>query len=833
MLDPRDSRLWQTATQLGLVDPERLEACWEAIPPEKRTRDAIDRRLARQAVHAGLLTLWQAQQILAGRQNGLRIGRYVLLDQIGHGGMGRVYLARDTRLGRQVAIKVLSRERSQSARALARFRREARVGAQLQHENLIRVYDEGEYGGMPYLVMEYIEGRSVAQLIAEHGPLNYRTAADLARQVALGLEHLHQKGLLHRDVNPANILVNRDGTAKLTDLGLAIDLGDTEDVVTRDGATVGTFDYISPEQARNPRQIDSRSDIYSLGCTLYQMIAGRVPFPAQSLPEKLFAHQTAQPEPLTSVAPGTPEGLDAVVRKMMAKSPDQRYARPLDAARALEPFAVGAHVAPSSVAPASRSLWESVAPGGAADPGGSRLGPELDPAAAGAGTALATPPGSATPTGSGTNDPLEFFRIDLGDEPLSSGSALGSPRSRTTDRPGIAPRLRWPPILVAAGLALGVIAAMSRGCESNQPKPSGTERREAAAQTRPVERPRAPISVVYRDGERVPVETLTEAILRAANRPAEVVLGNEEPLELEISRSLPVNGRVLVRADEGTRPAIRLRFGAAVPFFVVDPRSSIEIEGIDLIVDLRPGDPAPRAVFEIGGRIRLNRCALVTTASTPALAAVSFSGATASLRGCWIEGFRPAVHATLFPGANLHVEQSLVHAGLGNLDQAGWVLELAAGSSRLRGDRRVELDHVTALGLGLAGLDQVAAATPIRFDVSKCVVRSRTLLRWGGSEPFPDGIVWTGRGNLYDLSADHWVVLDTQAATSASNSPEDLDGWSRGPIAETESAAVPLRFAVDPPGAGRTPLDYSLPSIAPPQPGIEPSQVATPPLSWQ
>src|SRR5579864_1756427 len=249
VVEPQASRFWHSALKSGLIDTAALESCWNAIPLQKRTPDAMDRRLARQAVLSGRLTLWQAQQILGGRSQGFQIDKYLLIDRIGHGGMGRVYLAKDTRLNRRVALKVLSPERMNNPRALARFQREAKVGAQLQHENLVRIYDEGECNGIRYLVMEYIEGKNVGQLIKEHGPMPPATAARLARQVAQGLEHAHQKGLIHRDVNPWNILITRDGTAKLTDLGLAIDLADEEDAVTRDGATVGTFDYISPEQA--------------------------------------------------------------------------------------------------------------------------------------------------------------------------------------------------------------------------------------------------------------------------------------------------------------------------------------------------------------------------------------------------------------------------------------------------------------------------------------------------------------------------------------------------------------------------------------------------------
>ena len=376
-IDPSTSRFWQDAQRCGLAVEADLRACWDAIPAEKRTGDAVDRRLARQAVQAEVLTLWQAQQVLAGRGAALNLGKYRLLDVIGQGGMGRVYLGWDTRLKRKVAIKILSRERMSSPRALARFEREAKVGAQLQHDNLVRIYDEGEERGLRYLVMEYIEGRNVGQVIAERGRLPAATAASIARQVCIGLEHARQKGLIHRDINPQNILVTRDGTAKLADLGLAIDLHDPDDVVTRDGATVGTFDYISPEQARHPRSVDTRSDLYSLGCTLYHMLAGRVPFATASLPEKLYAHQLNHAEPLANLVPGVPPGLAQIVDRLMAKAPGDRYGGPIEVAEALEPYALNAGsisaVLDSPLAPA-----EPEGPSEAEAASGDRPGPASD-----------------------------------------------------------------------------------------------------------------------------------------------------------------------------------------------------------------------------------------------------------------------------------------------------------------------------------------------------------------------------------------------------------------------------------------------------------------------
>ena len=332
------SRFWMAAQQSGLLDVQSLTACWDAIPLEKRDAvEHLDRRLARQAVQQRFLTLWQAQQLMAGRTSGFHVDRYLLLELIGQGGMGRVYLARDSRLNRLVAIKILAPERMNNSRAVDRFKREARVGAQLQHENLVRIYDFGQANGRFFLVMEYIEGKTIGALITARGPMPVPTAARLTWQIAQGLEHAHRKGLIHRDVNPYNVLVTHEGSAKLADLGLAIDLAEAERV-TREGAMIGTFDYVAPEQARYSHAADIRSDIYSLGCTLYHMVAGEVPFPSPSLPEKLFAHQALEPTPLNQLIPHIAADFVAVVQRMMRKLPDERYATPLRVAHALEPF---------------------------------------------------------------------------------------------------------------------------------------------------------------------------------------------------------------------------------------------------------------------------------------------------------------------------------------------------------------------------------------------------------------------------------------------------------------------------------------------------------------
>ncbi len=308
MLDPRASNFWQAAIRSGLMDDEQLAACWDAIEPAKRDApEQIERRLARKAVQLKRLTLWQAQQLLAGRSSGYLVDRYRLLDLLGQGGMGRVYLARDTRLDRLVALKILAADRLSNPRALTRFQREARMGAQLLHENLVRIYDFGEANGRYFLVMEYIEGKTIGTLVAERGPVPPATAARLARQVALGLEHAHRKGLIHRDVNPFNILVTHDGTAKLADMGLAIAL-DEEERVTRDGATVGTFDYVAPEQAKDSRAADTRSDIYSLGVRYTICVVVESPSPGPACPRSCWGTRRSSRLRSPGWCPVSPKG---------------------------------------------------------------------------------------------------------------------------------------------------------------------------------------------------------------------------------------------------------------------------------------------------------------------------------------------------------------------------------------------------------------------------------------------------------------------------------------------------------------------------------------------
>jgi WD40 repeat protein/tRNA A-37 threonylcarbamoyl transferase component Bud32 len=326
----------------GALDADALDAC------VARLRDANGLpanpvKAARALVRDGVMTRFQAEQFLRGRWRGLVIsGKYVLLGPLGSGGMGHVYLCEHKVMRRRVAIKVLPDSQAEGPATLERFRREARAVAALDHPNIVRAYDIDHDDKMHFLVMEYVDGCSLEELVQKEGALEVGRACEYAHQAALGLQHAHEAGLIHRDVKPANLLVDRQGVVKILDLGLARFFHDGADNLTRqqDPHTIlGTADYLSPEQALDSHDVDIRSDIYSLGLTLYFLLKGKSPFDdGKSVAQKLLCHQTRVLDPLTAVRPEVPEGLAAVVAKMSAKDADERYQEPAEVAEALAPW---------------------------------------------------------------------------------------------------------------------------------------------------------------------------------------------------------------------------------------------------------------------------------------------------------------------------------------------------------------------------------------------------------------------------------------------------------------------------------------------------------------
>lgn len=304
-----------------VVNPERRGVAVSEEPPPAGPRSSVWQRLFPSESDSGHRVL--------GDLSGIELDHFTLEDRIGVGGMGTVFLANDRRLKRYVALKVLSPAFARDPAAVQRFQNEARAAARLDHDNIARVYYYGEDQGLNFIAYEFVTGTNIRDLIRQRGRLDPAEAVNYTLQVAAALNHTAAAGVVHRDIKPSNIIITPAGKAKLVDLGLARKESVDESAdLTMAGTTLGTFDYISPEQARDPRNVDVRSDIYSLGCTLYHMLAGEPPYPEGTVLQKLLDHQASDPPDPARKNRRVPPALSAIVRRMMASDPDRRYANP-------------------------------------------------------------------------------------------------------------------------------------------------------------------------------------------------------------------------------------------------------------------------------------------------------------------------------------------------------------------------------------------------------------------------------------------------------------------------------------------------------------------------
>lgn len=296
--------------------------------------------LAQQMVRDGMLTTLQAGLLLHGKwKNFFIAGKYKLLEHLGTGGMGSVYLCEHVMMHRRVALKVLPIDRVHDQVTLERFYREARAVAALDHRNIVRAYDLDREGDMHFLVLEYVDGSSLQHIVEKFGPMPIARAVNCIRQAADGLQHAHDAGLVHRDVKPGNLLLDRMGSVKILDLGLARFFDDEIGQITKRqemNTVLGTADYVAPEQALDSATVDIRADLYSLGVSFFYLLTGRSPYKDGSVSQKLMWHQMSKPMAATELRPDVPRKLSAVIEKLMEKDPALRFQTPEELFMALE-----------------------------------------------------------------------------------------------------------------------------------------------------------------------------------------------------------------------------------------------------------------------------------------------------------------------------------------------------------------------------------------------------------------------------------------------------------------------------------------------------------------
>jgi serine/threonine protein kinase len=350
----------KTVLRSGLLNREQLQSALRAVP--KQFRDD-PQELAGQLVKLGKLSQFQVKKLFERAIVGLMLGPYQLRAPIGKGGMGAVFLARDTRSGVDLAVKVLPPKKArEEERYLTRFQREMELSRKVRHPHVALTFDVGVSQGVYYIAMEYIPGDSLHRVVKRDGPLSVARSAQLFTEVCAGLEHAHSQGLVHRDLKPSNIMVTPNNHAKILDLGLALmegEVAEDVEVIGGQGYVVGSMDYIAPEQTEDATGVDARADIYSMGCSIYFVLTGRPPFPGGKNRDKINRHRHEEPEPLKRFNPAVPEGFAALIRKMMAKDPAKRFPSAFAAREELLAWAVGEPVLPLDQ-PSDKSYQDAV-----------------------------------------------------------------------------------------------------------------------------------------------------------------------------------------------------------------------------------------------------------------------------------------------------------------------------------------------------------------------------------------------------------------------------------------------------------------------------------------
>lgn len=362
-----------TLERSGILSETGLQEVRDCLADDTQLKDPS--ALAGRLVEQGRLTEFQARRLLVGKTKGLVFGRYVLLDPLGIGSMGRVFKARHQLMDRVVALKVVLPICASSNHSVSRFFREMRIVGILDHPNVVRAFDADQHDGSPYIVMEYLEGEDLEKVLRRRGMLPPQELIDWMIQVAWGLAHAHEKGVVHRDIKPTNLFLANTGVVKVLDLGLGAFVGVSNDVVsafdTDEGFVVGTTDYMSPEQLTG-QAVDARTDLFSLGCTMYRLLTGKFAFPGMTKMDRLVKRIEERHVPITDVRKDLPVPLVAVIDRLLSPRPEDRFSSAAEVAEELELMLSvanrpgrGARASPGSNqprTPSSSSLPEPEAP---------------------------------------------------------------------------------------------------------------------------------------------------------------------------------------------------------------------------------------------------------------------------------------------------------------------------------------------------------------------------------------------------------------------------------------------------------------------------------------
>lgn len=698
---------------------------------------------------------------------GSRLGTYELLECVGGGGMGRVFRARDLALDRIVAIKVLFRDQADDPDTLARFRNEAQSAARLNHENVVQVYFVGEEGALPYIAFEFIEGKNIRKLVEERGALSLAEALSYTFQIAEALAHAADRGVVHRDIKPSNALITAEGRVKLIDMGLArVQRVDPSADLTASGVTLGTFDYISPEQARDPRTADVRSDIYSLGCTLFYMLAGQPPFPEGTVLQKLLQHQGDEPPDVRQFRPELPEPVSRLVRRMMAKDPRRRFQAPRDLLAEL--LRLTEELGLERIEP-GEPLWSGGHEGwrGALE----RQLPWLAPFAVLVSVVIL----------------LDFLwslpgREDSGPgpPPIAEADAAAAEKSVPVREPApISPKAKTAPEAKPAG--------------ASQKPAAAPEAKTAAAPVVPAAKPPAPgVLVVDGVGEKQGhFGTLAAACGKAAGGDVIELRYNGPRQERPLSLS---NQRLTIRGGEGFQPAIVFR--PTEPDLLRSCRAMISLQGsqvtlVNLSLEMElsrqlTGDGWSLIECRNSESLKLQRCLLtirnagdrgdafhadvaffrvrgLLDAQTLLDEPVAGPRSTIALTDCIVRGEATVLRLHHLRPVQLVWENGLLATSERLLASDGGTRAPAAGETI-----GIELQHVTAvLGRGLCLLSQSEAGPrqlPLSVHCSDSILlgaAGANLIEQSGvgTEPAEPRIAWNGERVFYQGFSVFWNIV--------------------------------------------------------------------------